>query len=120
MKLRLVGLGILLILVCAPGVYAQTGTVSGQVVEKNSKTALTRAQVSVNGADIVTTTDPSGRFTLLGIPEGTAKITASYLGLTSQTSEVQVVAGKAVTLDFSLEPSLKTSVNVTAEPILEG
>lgn len=105
---------------CSVSLFAQTGTVSGQVVEANLKTALTQARVSVNDSNLATSTDPSGRYTLIGVPEGKVKVTVSYLGLTSVTQDVQVSAGKGATLDFALEPSLKTSVNVTAEPLLEG
>src|SRR6185295_10494244 len=72
------------------------------------------------GHDIVTTTDASGRYTLAGVPEGSTKLTASYLGMDSRTQEITVVAGKTAVLEFSLEPSLRTSITVTAEPFQEG
>jgi TonB-dependent receptor len=112
--------GLVLALLFSINLQAQTGTISGQVVETNLKSALTQARVSVNDSNIAATTDPSGRYTLLGVSEGRVKVTASYLGLTSVTQDVQVIAGKGVVLDFSLEASLKTSVSVTAEPLLEG
>src|SRR5215831_92269 len=67
-----------------------------------------------------TATGDSGRFTLLGVPAGKVKLTVSYLGMEPQTQEVTVAAGVTTPADFELTPSMKTSVTVIGEPLLEG
>src|SRR5262245_57309224 len=111
---RMIPATLVYVFLLSTNLMGQTGSVSGQVTEANLKTALSRAQVSVNGSEVMTTTDDSGRYTLLGVPEGKVTIKASYLGLTSVTQEVQVNSGKSATLNFALEPALKTSVEVKA------
>lgn len=99
---------------------AQTGSIAGTVTESLRKTLLTGAEITVEGSMLKTATGDSGRYTLLGVPAGKAKLTVSYLGLDPQSQEVTVTGGVTMSLDFSLSPSLKTTVTVQGEPILEG
>src|SRR5690349_23751606 len=72
--------------------YAQTGNVSGTVTD-SSHNVLVGAQVQVEGVALNTSSDDSGRYKILGVPAGSVKVTVSYLGLNSSTSEVKVTAG---------------------------
>src|SRR5262245_28043333 len=93
---------------------AQTGNVSG-VVTDSSKRVLVGAQVKVDGRPITTTSDESGKYTLLGVPAGNVKINATYLGFESSTQELAVAAGATETLDFALGlPGITTELTVNA------
>src|SRR5262245_22916130 len=95
---------------------AQTGNVAGTVMD-SSKRVLVGAQVQVEGMSQNTATDDSGRYKILGLPVGTAKVTVSYLGLASSTQGVTVVQGSTAALDFALIPSNLTSeVTVSTNP----
>jgi hypothetical protein len=86
---------------------AQTGSIAGTVTESLRKTLLTGGEIAVEGSTLKTATGDSGRYTLLGVPAGKAKLTVSYLGLDPQSQGVTVTGGVTISLDFSLSPSLK-------------
>jgi TonB-dependent receptor len=98
------------------------GTVVGQVLDSLSHNALPGATVTVAGTRLSAITDNSGGYRIFGVPGGKQTIEASYLGYRTETAEVSVVAGQAVSLDFllSLERRVSETVRVTAEPILQG
>src|SRR5262249_4643670 len=107
--------------ILASAVYGQTGSVSGVATDSSLQGALVGARVSVEGQGIGATTDSSGRYLLLGVPAGKAKITVSYLGLESESKEVDVAAGKTAALDFALTPSaVSSSIVVKESPDLVG
>ncbi|QOY90387.1 TonB-dependent receptor [Paludibaculum fermentans] len=99
---------------------AQTGSIAGTVTEQSRGTALAGADVAIEGRSIKTTTDESGQYALLGIPAGKIKVTVTYLGLDSKTEEVTVAAGRTENLNVALGATMKSSMTVVGEPILEG
>lgn len=99
---------------------SQNGSVSGTVLEATGKTPLVGASVTFEGDFQSATTDRSGRFDILNIPKGNQKLSISYLGFEAVTRDIVVEGGKRLTLDISLEPSLKTIVTVYGEPLLMG
>src|SRR5262245_15450523 len=99
---------------------AQTGNVSG-VVTDSSKRVLVGAQVKVDGQPITTTSDESGKYTLLGVPAGNVKINVTYLGFESSSQELTVASGATATLDFTLGlPGITTELTVSAAPEAVG
>jgi len=100
---------------------AQSGNVAGTVTDSSLNGALVGARVEIEGRRLATATDDSGRYLLLGVPAGAAKLTVSYLGLEATTQEVQVTAGSTATLDFALNPAaLSSSITVSAGSDLVG
>ncbi|MBT6471644.1 MAG: TonB-dependent receptor plug domain-containing protein, partial [Candidatus Marinimicrobia bacterium] len=73
-------------------------TVSGTVTDANSGSALSGANVVVDGTDQGTAADANGAYTLNNVPSG-ATVTASVIGYTSQSK------GAARTVNFNLEAS---------------
>ena len=99
---------------------AQSGNITGIVTDSSRQGLLVGARVSVAGQALTATTDDSGRYLLLNIPAGSAKVTVSYLGFADLTQDVNVSAGTTA-LDFVLSPgTVNTSVTVTAEPTSVG
>ncbi|MEI9811767.1 MAG: TonB-dependent receptor [Acidobacteriota bacterium] len=111
-----------LILTCGvPALFAQNGNLAGTVTESSRHDALVGAEITVEGQSFRATTDESGRYLILGVPSGTAKITAAYLGMEPLTQDVTIPAGGTATLDVALSPAtVRTSVTVSAEPDLVG
>jgi len=75
------------------------GTVSGMV--KDSDGPLVGVTVIVIGSNNGTLTEPDGSYSLR-VPAGTQTLQVSYIGYTSETSEISVENGGSYTLDFSL------------------
>src|SRR5436190_1897391 len=101
----------------AVALHAQTGNISGTVTDASGSAVLVGAQVRIEGQGRNISTNASGRYVALGVPVGKVKVTVSYLGLNSSTTEVAVAAGATATQDFSLSvPSTSTEVTITASP----
>lgn len=113
----ILGLGLIL----SASVLAQSGSVSGTVTESSRGLALSGASVKVEGSPNVAVTDGSGRFVLLGVAAGKAKLTVSYLGFEDVTEEVTVTAGQTTTWDPSMSVAAQSySVTVTSDADLTG
>ncbi|MDQ3556118.1 MAG: SusC/RagA family TonB-linked outer membrane protein [Gemmatimonadota bacterium] len=76
----------------APSVAAQEGTVSGVVVTQGTERPVSGAQVSVQGTNRTTSTDPSGRFRLTGLSGAQVTLTVSRLGYGGATRTAAVGA----------------------------
>ncbi|MSU50312.1 MAG: TonB-dependent receptor [Opitutus sp.] len=81
---------------------AASGAIEGRVFNAATGSALSSAQVSVEGAGISAVTDESGSYRLTGVPAGAARIRVSYLGLDSATASVAVQAGAVTVREFEL------------------
>src|SRR5262245_34135201 len=101
--------------------YAQSGNISGIVKDSSGRGVLVGAQVRIEGQSLATSTDDSGRYLLLGVPAGNAKVSVSYLGLESSTLDTEVSSGNTTTLDFALAPPGRNEeITVTESPELVG
>ena len=84
---------------------------AGQAVQLEGRVSgdgegLPFAVVSVNGGASGTTTDENGFFKLSSLPADTVKITASFVGYSSQTKTVVIGTEAPPFLDFTLEPGI--------------
>ena len=93
----------LLLALCAfaGGAYGQTGTIEGVVTDQNDE-PLPGVNVAIDALNIGAATSSDGSYTIGEVPAGTHEVTARFVGLQSQTQEVEVAAGETVTLDFTL------------------
>ena len=92
-------------LLAVPGVLrAQSGTgiITGRVLNANTGQYLNSAVVSVVGTNISATAEAGGAFTLVGVPAGNVRISASYTGLDTSETSVTVTAGQSTNIDLSL------------------
>ncbi|MEX2466138.1 MAG: TonB-dependent receptor [Gemmatimonadota bacterium] len=84
-------------------VQAQTGQVTGRVLDAQSGGPLSEVQVYIPGLQLGALSRADGRFLILNVPAGTHELVAERIGLSSATESITVAAGSTVTIDFSLE-----------------
>ncbi|RKD17152.1 SusC/RagA family TonB-linked outer membrane protein [Pelobium manganitolerans] len=98
---------------CTAQLFAQNGSVTGKVTDKETGEALIGATVSVKGAKVSTLTDVNGRFVLQNVPNvNNATLTVSYLGYRSATI--------AVSGNTSVNISLQADVSSLNEVVVIG
>lgn len=102
---------------------AQTGTVSGTVMDKDGK-PLAYANVIIDGTTLGAMSLADGKFTITGVPAGTYKVRAMMMGFKANDKEgIKVGGGETVTINFKLEETIvaKTQeIVVTADkPMVE-
>lgn len=78
-----------------------TGLVSGTVKTSDGKPAEF-VNVALKGTTRGTTVNPKGNYTIKNITPGHYTLVASFIGLNTQTKEIDVVAGQATATDFVL------------------
>ncbi|MCS6982097.1 MAG: TonB-dependent receptor [Flavobacteriales bacterium] len=91
---------------------AQKGTITGVVIDKNTRLPLIGAHVLYEPLK-GTSTDIYGKFTLK-IPPGTYTLTVSYVGYQTQTRQI-TVEDKPLTLEFALENNTLSEVEVVSD-----
>jgi TonB-dependent receptor len=81
-----------------------TGTIEGRVLHPEDGKYLELARISVEGTSLETLSDAGGRYRLSNVPTGSARVKVFRTGFAEQTQSVQIAAGGAAQLDFSLSP----------------
>ncbi len=94
-------LALLVALCCSIASFAQTGSVTGKVIDEK-KQPVFAATVVVAGTTLGASTDADGVYTIDGISPSEVRIQVSYIGYETKENSVKVVAGKTATLDFAL------------------
>ena len=84
---------------------AQSGVVTGVVIDQTTLQPLPSAQVTVAGTQLGTVTNRDGRFTISNVPQGERTIRALSIGYASSEVIVQVPAGGTVTANLELRQS---------------
>jgi outer membrane receptor protein involved in Fe transport len=80
---------------------AQTGTISGKVVDENG-TPIGSAQLSLRRPALATQSRSNGEYVLDRVPAGSQTIQVRMLGFRPDSATVTVAAGQTVTQDFTL------------------
>jgi outer membrane receptor protein involved in Fe transport len=89
----------------AAPIAPDTGTITGQVRDRATGSALAGATVSLEGARLSTSTNALGRYRMAGVPAGTYAVRARFIGYTSLVTSAVVNAGQEATIDFQLGKS---------------
>lgn len=106
LRSNLVGVGALalgLALAVPTTAQAQTGTVTGRVVDAQSGRPLLDAQLSIPGTGLGSLSNSQGRFLILNVPPGQITVRVDLLGYEAAEQTVAVTANGTATVDFSLE-----------------
>src|SRR5207249_3766992 len=78
----------------ALGAAADTGTISGRILNPETGEYVRNAQVSIRGSAITAVSDDNGVFRLAGVPAGEAVIAVNYTGYSAEVATVRVTAGQ--------------------------
>ena len=97
---------ILLTMGMSSSLFAQEGSVSGNVTEAKTGEVLPGVNVVIEGINLGASTDLDGNFTIANVPVGSYTITALFIGFTSSSKSVEVTDGGTATVDFRLESSI--------------
>ncbi|MBC6989099.1 MULTISPECIES: SusC/RagA family TonB-linked outer membrane protein [Hymenobacter] len=81
--------------------FAQTGTVSGRVVDEKNQ-GLPGVTVLVEGTTIGNSTNSDGTFSIQNVPAGPQTLAVSFVGYTTKRQPVTVVAGQNATVAIAL------------------
>ena len=93
-----------------------TMTVTGQVRRAGSLQPVPNATIVVEGTAIETKSDKAGRFTLTGVPAGSAHVIIAAPGLMPLRADLQVVGGQAAPLDALLDAEVHYTEVVSVSP----
>lgn len=92
-----------LLLAAVPVVaQAQTGTVSGRVVDSTSRQGVAGVNVTIEGTRLGTQTRADGGFSIGGVPVGARTVRLSRIGFAARTVPVTVTADGTATVDVAL------------------
>jgi TonB-dependent receptor len=85
--------------------FAQTGSISGTLVDSETGETLIGANIVIEGTTIGTTTDLDGNYTIRGVEPGSYGLVFSYIGYSPKTvTGVEVQADQSTTIDLALSP----------------
>lgn len=108
----------ILLLVLSFAVYGQNASLSGKV-SKLSGEPLNFATIRLDGANLGTTADSNGLYTISKIPAGEYTILASFLGYEPTQKRVELRSGVQASLDFTLAESVNTMDEVVVTGTLK-
>ncbi|MEP6692016.1 MAG: carboxypeptidase-like regulatory domain-containing protein, partial [Gemmatimonadaceae bacterium] len=95
-----------MLLAAGPGWLAaqavQEGSITGRIVDRVTQAPIVAAQVTVVGTSRGTATGEDGRFRIAGLKPGAIIVRALRIGYQAEARRGVVVAGQAVTIDFTL------------------
>ena len=84
---------------------ADEGVVSGQVVDKESGEPVSGVAILIEGTDVATVTDATGRYSLGPAPAGTYTLTFVKTGyIEANVTEYQVAGGEVSVFPFAMPP----------------
>ena len=104
---------LLLITLSVIKAIAQTGTIYGAVIDKNTEEPLIGATISVEGSTSAVSADIDGKYRL-DLPVGTYNIKATNIGYQEIIKfNIDLTSGNALSLNFELKPSEEVLNEVT-------
>ena len=110
------GVLILLLILCSLCAYAQTGKITGVVLQRGSREPVPQVKVALGATEQDTLTDSSGSFIFDEVTPGEYQITVVGIGYKSEDHKVKVAPGETVQVKIYLEKSsfLLDGIVVTA------
>ena len=95
---------LLLVLVSLPTTLMAQNSIKGSVTDENS-TPVFGADIYIEQLHLGTTSDESGLFELNNIPNGTHKLSISFVGFNTENIELNITSEEKI-LEISLTPSV--------------
>ncbi|KXK50319.1 MAG: TonB-dependent receptor [Chlorobi bacterium OLB5] len=95
--------------------FAQSGKITGKVLDGSSGGVLPDAVLKIENLNKGTASDLDGAFSFENVSAGEFSIKATYIGYVSQSVNIKVKAGEVVNVDFILQPEGTLTDTVTIE-----
>lgn len=83
-------------------VFAQTGTISGKILDEK-RIELVGGTVQIDGTQQIAAADKNGNYKLTGLKPGVYNLTAQFVGYTSLQKRITVKADASAKVDFLLQ-----------------
>ena len=83
--------------------WAQSGEITGTVVDSETSEAIPGANVVIDALNRGTSTDVEGRFGFSDVEVGTHTLTVSFVGYETTTTDVEVTAGETTDVEIGLQ-----------------
>src|SRR5690349_6354342 len=83
---------------------AQQATITGRITATGSGEPLQESRVVLVGTSLFATAAQDGRYAIRNVPAGSYTVRVLRVGYEEQKKPVQLAAGEAVTLDFTMTP----------------
>ncbi len=100
------------LVLCCISAAAQTGKITGKVVDKKNGDYIIGAAVLIAGTSTGTATDLDGNYVINNVAPGAYKLQVRYLSYkTMEISDVVVVAEKSTTINVSMIPDEEMKIN---------
>ena len=100
-----------LVVLMSTTVFAQS-VISGTITDGSNNEPLTGASVSIKGTSIGTTSDIDGKYTLNGVPAGSATLVVSFISYTRQ--EIAINSQNEINVSLSEDPNVLSEIVVTS------
>jgi len=94
------------LLTTAAAVASAQGTLTGTVTTAPGGTPLQEARVLILGTSRVGSTGPDGKYSITGVPAGTAEIRVIRVGYQEQKKSVRILDGQKAVLDFAMSATV--------------
>src|SRR5207253_7096981 len=88
--------------------FAQTGIIIGKVTDGDTKLPLADVRVTISGTTLSTLTNPEGDYRLINVRPGLVHVAMFRLGYKAAADTVRLAAGRTVTHNIQMTPSLVT------------
>ncbi len=102
--------------VLGPIVLAQSGVISGKVMDQNDQFSLPGATLRIENTNKYTVSDQNGNYQFLNLTPGVYTVSIDYLGYETTTQEIEVVDNQTAVIDFTLSSGL----NELSEVVIIG
>lgn len=103
-RLLLLPLLLGVLVTASPAALAQSGIISGRVVDATSGDPIPGASVVISGTPRGVATSDDGTFVLSEVPAGAHTLTASSVGYETVSRTIRVPAGETVRVELALAP----------------
>lgn len=100
--LKKYGILFLLTVLVSPIAFAQTGVITGRVVDETNQ-PMPGVSILVEGSTLGTQTNVNGEFRLNGVSFGNVSVTAKFIGYQSLNQQIKL-SSATVSLNFNLQP----------------
>ncbi len=95
---------LLLLLLNASVVMAQTGNIKGVIKDAQTHEPLPYSNAVLSGTSLGAAADKEGNFVIKNIPVGKYTLKATYIGYQQQEVSIEVVRGKTTEYNFNMVP----------------